>query len=93
MARKRQTPDNIKEETKILPKEPDDKDRAVELLKSKGYDSWLEFGVVYTAYVTENTFKEVTQILEEVEYKYSYGVKVRNYERESRRQETEGVEG
>jgi len=93
MVKRRSKPDNIKEETKILPKEPDDKDRAVELLKSKGYDSWLEFGIVYTAYVTENTFKEVTKILEEVGYKYSYGVKARNYERENRRQETEGTEG
>lgn len=93
MKKKRQKPDSIQEEIEALPKELDDKDKAIELLKRKGYDAWLELGVVYAAYVTENTFKEVTRILEEVGYKYSYGVKVRNYERESRRQETEGAEG
>lgn len=77
MARKRQTPDNIKEETKILAKEPDAKDEAVEFLRSKGYDAWLENGVVYMAYESENTFDEMTKVLKEYGYKYSYGVKRR----------------
>ena len=72
-----------KEEIKILPKEPDDKDKAMEFLKSKGYDVWLENSVVYVAYESDDTFKEVAKILKGCGYKYSYGVKRRDYERES----------
>lgn len=77
MARKRSKPDNIKEETKILPKEPDAKNEAVEFLRSKGYDAWLENGVVYMACESENTFGEMTKVLKDYGYKHSYGVKRR----------------
>ena len=60
--------------TKIWNREPDDKTRAVELLRNKGYDSWLKDGVVLCAKESETTFEEITKILQESGYRASYGI-------------------
>lgn len=74
MARKKQMPEDNREPTKILTKEPDAKDAAVKYLKSKGYDSWITDGVVMCLWTTETTFNDVTELLKKIGYNSSYGV-------------------
>lgn len=58
----------------VLNKVQDAKDRAVEELIKHGYDARLESGVVICKRINENTFAEITEILEGIGYNYSYGV-------------------
>lgn len=59
---------------KMVVKEKDAKDIAVEVLLSHGYDAFLQDGVVFCKNITETTYKEMTEILKKIGYKSSYGV-------------------
>ena len=60
--------------TRAIINKKDNKDIAVETLISQGYDAFLQDGIVFCKNITENTYKEMTEILKKIGYKASYGV-------------------
>ncbi|MBQ9589283.1 MAG: hypothetical protein IJR29_03760, partial [Butyrivibrio sp.] len=60
--------------TRTIINKKDNKDIAVETLISQGYDAFLQDGIVFCKNITENTYKEMTEILKKIGYKASYGV-------------------
>ena len=61
-------------ETKPIIKEKDPKDAAVEELIKRGYNAYLDRGVVLCEAINEDTFKEIADIFNKIGYNCSYGV-------------------
>ncbi len=50
-----------------------EKTKAVEILKSHGYQAKLQKGVVLVKWVNEDTYSEIAEILKEAGYNSSFG--------------------
>lgn len=62
-------------EPRILPKEPDMKDKATEYLRSKGFDAWLQDGIVLCIRESDSTYEDMKKALKEFGYNSSFGVR------------------